>query len=290
MNRIVIIIVLSVALLAMAFLWVNRPRKIIINANLPADFPEMSFSHDSFEDLLNTYVTEDGRIDYTRWHELPQSEAQLESYLAAVARYSPLNAPDRFPDRFAELAYWMYGYNAYVIKAVLERWPIESVTDVKAPIEAIKGQGFFHQQQFSFGGEYLNLLDVENDKIRKVYMDPRVHFILNCASESCPVARPGLPVGEDLDKLLALAAVDFINDPDNVSVDHQNKLVYLSKIFKWYEKDFVNDVRLDGELAGNGIIAYISKYTAPELSTDLAKAQRYKIVFRTYDWSLNSAG
>jgi hypothetical protein len=37
----------------------------------------------------------------------------------------------------------MYGYNAYVIKSVLDHWPLKSVTDVKAPVEAVKELGFF---------------------------------------------------------------------------------------------------------------------------------------------------
>jgi hypothetical protein len=182
----------------------------------------------------------------------------------------------------------MYGYNAYVIRSVLDHWPLESVTDIKAPLEAVKGLGFFYQQRFSFGGEFMSLLDAENDEIRKKYQDPRIHFFLNCASESCPVARPGLPIGEDLDLLLAQAAIDFINDPENVAVDHDNKVIHLSTIFKWYEEDFVNHVRLDGELVGNGLIAYVSRYASDELAGSLTQASDYKVLFREYDWGLNS--
>ena len=134
-------IILLVVVLATAFFWVNRPRRVTIDAALPADFPETTFSHDSFEELLQTYVTADGRVDYELWQRSSLSTAQLNAYLAAVSRYSPDNAPDRFQSRNDTLAYWMYGYNAYVIKSVLNHWPIKSVTDVKAPIEAVKGLG-----------------------------------------------------------------------------------------------------------------------------------------------------
>ena len=72
-----------------------------------------------------------------------QSVQQLNSYLGAVSRFSPDNAPHRFRGRNDELAYWIYAYNAYVIRSVLDHWPLDSVTDVKAPLEAIKGLGFF---------------------------------------------------------------------------------------------------------------------------------------------------
>ena len=274
---------------AAAFLSINRPLRISIDAPLPVEFPQQGFSHASLEELLQIYVTDDGRVDYSRWHEQSTSRSQLNSYLAAVSHYSPDSAPKRFPSRNDELAYWLYSYNAYVIRSVLDHWPLESVTDVKAPLEAIKGLGFFHQQRFSFGGEFLSLLEVENKKIRKEYQDPRIHFVLNCASESCPIARPGVPVGEKLDEFLYQATIEFINDPENVAIDHDNRVIHLSTIFKWYEDDFVNDVRLQGKLVSNGLVAYISRYALDDLSVDVAKASDYKIQFRDYDWGLNSS-
>jgi hypothetical protein len=288
-SSIAILAVLFLALLAITFFWANRPRRVVIDAVLPASFPAESFSHTSFEDLLQTYVAADGRVDYERWHRFPESVRQLNSYLAAVSRFSPDNAPDRFHGRNDELAYWLYGYNAYVIKSVLDHWPLGSVTDVKAPLEVVKGMGFFYQLRYSFGGEFLSLLSVENNKIRKQYKDPRIHFVLNCASESCPVARPGLPIGNDLDELLSLAASDFINEPNNVEIDHDDKVVHLSKIFKWYKDDFVNDVRLGGKPIENGLLTYVGKYAVGDLADDVAKARDYNITFRDYDWSLNSA-
>lgn len=288
-SSITIAVILFLVILATTFFWVNRPRKVIVDADIPPNFPAQGFSHDSFEELLQSYVSADGRVDYERWLQFPASVQQLNSYLAAVSRFSPDSSPLRFSSRSDELAYWMYGYNAYVIKSVLDHWPIKSVTDVKAPMEAKTGLGFFYQLRYSFGGEFLSLLGVENNKIRKQYQDPRIHFFLNCASESCPVARPNLPVGEDLDPLLAQATIDFINDPDNVAVDHEKQLIYLSSIFKWYEDDFVNHVRLDGKLTGNGLIAYVSRYASDDLADSLTQASDYEVQFREYDWGLNSA-
>lgn len=238
---------------------------------------------------MQTHVLSEGDVDYQRWHALAGSVAQLDSYLAAVSQFSPDNDPERFPSRNDELAYWLYGYNAYVIKSVLDHWPIKSVTDVKAPVEAVKGLGFFYQLRFSFGGEYLSLLTVENKKIRQQYKDARIHFVLNCASESCPIARPELPSGDDLEQLLAKATREFINDPANVTVDHANEKVYLSSIFKWYEDDFVNELRTGGKPTGNGLLTYIAQNSSHELANHLTKAGAYKIEFRDYDWGLNSS-
>jgi len=176
-TSIAIGVLLVLALVVATFFWVNRPRRVIIDTPIVAAFPEQGFSHDAFEALLREYVAPAGQVNYDRWHASPDSVSQLDGYLAAVSKYSPDNTPHRFPERNDALAYWMYGYNAYVIKTVLDRWPLSSVTDVKAPIEAVKGMGFFYQLRFSFGGEYLSLLAVENDKIRARYKDARIHFV-----------------------------------------------------------------------------------------------------------------
>ena len=282
-------VLLVLALVAASFFWVNRPRRVIVDVPVVAGFPEQGFSHEAFEELLCDYVTPAGQVDYDRWHASAHSVSQLDGYLAAVSKYSPDNTPDRFPERNDALAYWMYGYNAYVIKAVLDHWPLSSVTDVRAPIEAVKGMEFFYQLRFSFGGQYLSLLAVENDKIRARYKDARIHFVLNCASESCPVARPELPTGGELEELMTRAAGDFVNYPNNVSVDHESRIVFLSSIFKWYKKDFINDLHAKGLPAGRGLVDYVATLATGTLQADLERADGYKVEFRDYDWDLNES-
>ena len=282
---------LTIVIIAVAAgLWANRPRRISVDAPLPTTFPEAGFSHDVFADLLRTYVSQDGQVDYQRWHDTPGSLASLDAYLAAVSAYSPDVTPERFNSRNDELAYWMYGYNAWVIKGVLVNWPLGSVTDVKAPLEAVKGLGFFYQLRFPFGGKYMSLLKVENEKIRERFQDPRIHFVLNCASESCPVARPELPTGDELQRLLETAAAEFVNDVANVRVDHDRRTVVLSTIFKWYKSDFVNHMVARGRPAKRGLLDYLETVASEPLLSDLRKADDYSIEFRDYDWGLNGTG
>lgn len=275
--------------IAASFVLLNRPRRIVIRGSLPEGFPAHGFSHAAFEELLGTYVGPNGRVDYGAWQASPEAVERLNSYLVAVSSISPASAPERFPGENAELAYWMYAYNAYVIKSVIDHWPIESVTDVRAPLEAVKGLGFFYRQRFAFGGRYMSLLAVENRIIRKRYRDPRIHFVLSCASESCPAVRPELPDGDDLEALLTQAAIDFITDPRNVSVNHEAREVILSTIFKWYRKDFANYAQLHGIPAAGDAVDYVRSIAPKSLARELSQAQSYKTVYRDYDWSLNAA-
>ncbi len=286
--RIVIILISVVILVAAGFFWANRPQLIPINAAVPDDFPTDSFSHRGFERLLSNYVDANGYVNYERWHRDAMSIAQLDTYLAAVSAFSPDSSPDRFPSRNDELAYWMYSYNAYVIKSVLSNWPLDSVTDVKAPIEVVKGMGFFYRLRYLFGGRAYSLLAVENEKIRKEYKDPRIHFVLNCGSESCPVIRPELPTGDALDLLLVESAREFVNNPANVQVDHNDQVIYLSAIFKWYEDDYLNWLRANGRRVDKGLLDYVTPIAEGVLTDDLERASGYAIEFRDFDWTVNA--
>jgi len=290
-NKLLLTVIISVAVIGVlvgAFMIANRPQLVTINAPLPAEFPADGFSHALFEALLKQYVDENGEVDYERWHGTDVDLRQLDSYLAAVSQFSPDATPERFAERSDALAYWLYSYNAYVIKSILIHWPLKSVTDVKAPIEARKGLGFFYRLRFLFGGTAYSLYAVENDKIRATYKDPRIHFVLNCASASCPVLRPELPTGDELEQLLQDSTVEFVSDPGNVRVDHERKQVVVSTIFKWFRNDFVNDLRRRGIPVDNGVLDYIADVAPKSLQADLEAAVDYDIEYADYDWAINT--
>jgi len=279
--------VLVVAALLGCILLLNRPRLVTIDAAIPENFTINGFSHEVFEHLLQSYVDDKGDIDYERWRQEQADLRSLDSYLAAVSRFSPESTPDRFLRRSDELAYWLYAYNAYVIKSILDRWPLDSVTNVKAPLEIVKGLGFFYQLRFVFGGKAYSLYAVENDIIRARYRDARIHFVLNCGSESCPALRPELPVAEELEPFLQQAVVDFVSDERNVRIDHEKKEVVLSMIFKWFRKDFINDLRRRGLPSERGLIDYVASVAPEPLRKELAVSADYAIVFNDYDWAVN---
>ncbi len=266
--------------------YVVRPDVSRYSHELPVNFPNDGFSHTSFEELLLEYV-EEGLVNYQRWHDTPKDRRKLKRYLGAVAALSPDNAPQRFANASAQTAYWMYAYNALVIDAILDRWPIESVTDVKAPIEVVQGLGFFYKLKFTLGGEVLSLYELEHQKILARTQDPRVHFVLNCGSGGCPIMRPRLPTGEELEPYLAAAAADFVGDKKNVTFDHQKKILKVSKIFSWYKEDFLNELRRQGQSTGRGIVDYLKLVATGEMSLELERARDYTVEMNEYDWALN---
>ena len=135
-------------------------------ARLPAASP---FSHSQFDEMLQYYVNDDGLV---RDAVLSKNRVQLDAYIDSLARYSPESHPQRFASSAHSLAYWINAYNAYVIKGIVDAYPIASVKD------AFHFSGFFNRQKFIAGGRELTLDDVEKGIIRPDFREPRIHLSL----------------------------------------------------------------------------------------------------------------
>src|SRR4030095_7482406 len=55
----------------------------------------------------------------------------LTRFVALLGAASPDSAPERFPSDEDALAYWINAYNAFVLRAVMEEYPIRSVWKAK---------------------------------------------------------------------------------------------------------------------------------------------------------------
>ena len=137
---------------------------------------QREFDHAPWDRVLKTYVTEKGRVDYAA---LKANPGDLNQYVKQIAERSPVSDPDGFPTRDSQLAYWINAYNALVMKAVVDNWPTKSVRNLG------KLYSFFWGRKFIAGGKEYTLDNIE-DILRKKLAEPRIHFAIVCASNSCP--------------------------------------------------------------------------------------------------------
>ena len=255
--------------------------------NGPIVQPPAVFSHQLLDSLLATRVDDSGRVDYTA---LAREPDLLDGYYRLVAAYSPDSHPALFPDESSRLAYWINAYNAAVLKAVVTYYPIASVSDVKPPTLLFflsDKSGFFYFQKLVFGGESMNLYNLEHDLIRPRFLDPRVHFALNCASGGCPRLPQRAFSAAALEAELDREARVFVNEDRNLRIDHGEKAIFISSIFSWYESDFVDWLRSEHPGEEPSLLAYARRYLAPPKLCDLERASDYELRVIPYDWSLN---
>lgn len=228
-------------------------------------------------EVLSAHVHE-GRVDYEALSESPED---LERVVATFAAVGPSITPLRFRTIEARLAYYLNAYNALVLHAVVENWPIESVRDVHGPVEPERGFGFFWARFFEVDGHWTNLYYLEHDVLRTEFADARIHAALVCASRGCPALQDEPYTEARVDAQLERASHAFCAHAVRV----EDERIVLNPIFEWYREDFERDARR-GEWGDGQLLDYVEHY-APDADIAGARARGARVVFSDYDWSLN---
>ena len=248
-----------------------------------ADFDH---THQAFDRLLKAHVSE-GWVDY------PGIIAEADAFYGYTRMLGTVTEADlRRWSREQKLAYWVNAYNAFTIQAIIERYPIRerSIVGLFFPQNSIlQISGIWSRLRFDAGGRPLTLNDIEHDILRKEFDEPRIHFAIVCASRSCPKLRPEAFRHDVLDNQLHEQAVEFINDPfRGVRWEAASRRLFISKIFKWFKKDFAGT---SDSAYGNPLLDTIMFYIEDTpIREAIAKEEKIRITYLPYDWHLNERG
>lgn len=220
-----------------------------------------------WDQMLHQYVDEHGKVDYQTWQTSTQP---LKDWLYQL---SQLKLND-IPNLDQRLAFWLNLYNALVIDQVLEVYPVTSIRPTVLGIPNwFAFLQFFEKPVYQMDGHFYTLNHIEHKIIRPEFRDPRIHFALVCAAVGCPLLRNQAYQPEQVRSQLEDDAYRFINNPQKVR--YQPPFLYCSKIFQWYQEDFLYH-------------AYsISQYVGAYLSSPVPLTATTPIRYLAYDWNLN---
>ena len=214
--------------------------------------------HDPFNKVLKSSV-QNGKVNYGVIKSHPEFSTYIES----------LKSKPEFNNQEEELAYWINAYNALVIKGILNGG---------SPSTFFGRKSFFKGDQYELAGMNINLDDLERKVIIPIG-EPRIHFAINCASTSCPKLQSHVFTANELDRLLEHTAKEFINDSTRNHFDKKMKIAHISKIFDWFEEDFVKH--------SGSVQKYLAQYVNDAEIAEQLRNETYKIKYLKYDWSLN---
>lgn len=210
-------------------------------------------THSNWNQLLQTYVSSKGVVNYSSWKE---NMAGLNDYITELGN----DSPDKNWSRSEKMAYWMNLYNAATIKLILDNFPVKSIMD-------INNSKPWDKKWIKVGANTYSLNQIENDIIRPRFGDGRIHFAINCAAKSCPPISNKAFTASNVNSSLARLTRNFVNNTafNKISANQ----LELSNIFNWYAKDFGN------------VKTFIGKYTDVAINADA------KVSFIEYNWALN---
>lgn len=212
-----------------------------------------AFDHSIFNELLKKHVSKAGNVNYKGFKS---DSKTLQNYIELLKTQQPTDSWTQND----KLAYWINAYNALTINLILRNYPTKSIKDIKDP---------WDQRLWKLGDKWQNLNDIEHEILRKMN-EPRIHFAIVCASVSCPKLQNEAFTAANLDEQLTNATKEFLADTSKNELSKDN--IKISKIFKWFKKDF--------EKNGN-LIDFLNQYANIEISEKAKKS------YTDYNWNLN---
>lgn len=221
---------------------------------------QKSLSHLQWQQFLDKFVNNDGRVNYAAIIKNPEL---LNNYLISLSNNPP--APDW--NKNEQLAYWINAYNAFTIKLIIDHYPVKSIKDIKS--------GFKSPWDIDFiviKGKNFSLDQIENKILFKEFDDPRIHFTICKAAISSPQLSNMAFIPETLDSQLTQQTQKFINSNEHNYIP-QDDNIDISEIFRIHRKHFVPE--------DQPIIDYINKYSVIKIEKNA------RVGYKKFNWSLN---
>jgi hypothetical protein len=259
------------------------------DAEVIAETPEALF--DAYGEILMAYVREDGLVDYG---SLRRRRLDLRPILMALGELDPNVYHDR-PSQ-EKLAFWINAYNLKMLDIIVGNYPIESswwlrLTWPPNDIRHIKG--IWTDHKFIVMDEEFTLAAVEQRFFRRAFDDPRVYLALTYASQSSPPLADRPYRGADLDRQLDEQVRRFLAGDRGMQIDHRNKVVRLSALFKptWRGKEFVSRYGTDKKFKDRdpptrAVLNFLTGYL-PREDVYFLEVENYALEYLNYDWRLN---
>jgi len=249
-------------------------------------------SYSTYNSLLNEYV-ENASVNYSGFID---SRAEFETFLRTIGSVNENDYESWTQEQ--KLAFWINAYNAFTIKAIIDHYPIKRsfslVGIFYAPSNSIlQIKGVWTKLQFRALDRMVTLDEIEHQILRKEFNEPRIHIAINCASISCPDLSNEAYVAERLEQQLAQASINFVNNPSKgIQIDEQKGKVKLSKIFKWFGEDFIQNyggTKLfnNYSLKENAVLNFTAEYLEAQPVKEYLMNNKLKIGYLGYDWHLN---
>jgi Protein of unknown function, DUF547 len=212
-----------------------------------------NFDHSKWNKILQSCVNNDGKVDYKGF----KADAKnLEIYLNTLSE----NIPKDSWTKAEKLAYWINAYNAFTIKLIIDNYPVKSIKDIKNPWDV---------SFIKLGDKIFTLNYIEHKILRKMN-EPRIHFAIVCASVSCPKLQNIAFESSTIEAQLTNATKEFLADSSRNNLSQNN--IKVSKIFKWFSSDFMQD---------GSLIDFLNQYSEITISKKASKS------YNNYDWNLN---
>lgn len=256
----------------------------VATASLIAAPPQRTDRDAPLDKILDTYV----RDGYVYYLALKIERKPLDEYVQA------LNVPAAQVaawSRNEQLAFWINAYNALVLKTVIDKYPIKSVT-ADYPAKSIRQiPGSFEQITYRVAGQTLTLDAIEKNVIAPMG-DARALIALGRGAIGSGRLRSEVYRADRLDEQLEQAVKEFVSRAAGFKVERDANIVTVSPLFGWRQDAFIASfAQSGGRWADRSPIEQaVMGMAAPKLfagEREFLLQNTFQLKYGAFDWRLN---
>jgi hypothetical protein len=242
--------------------------------------------HRPLDELLELYVR-DGLVYY---RALESDRRRLDTYIAALDG-PQARALASWP-REEQIAFWLNAYNAWVLRTVIDHYPIRGASG-RYPANSLRQiGGTFERAPRRVAGRSLTLDQIETTVIAE-FRDPRLYLALGRGAVGSGRLRSEAFSGASLGSQLDAVAKEFATSGRLLDIDEAQRVVHVSPILSWREKDFIAAYAgaVPARFAGRSdlekaLLAFVDRNLLPH-EREFLERNEFKVEFKPFDWSLN---
>jgi Protein of unknown function, DUF547 len=241
--------------------------------------------HQAFDQLLDLNVR-DGLVYY---RALKSERGRLDRYVAS------LNVPAATYDKWSrdeKLAFWLNGYNALVLKTVIDHYPIKGKA-ADYPSSSIRQiPGAFERTKHRLAGRSLTLDEIEKT-ILPEFKEPRAYLALGRGAVGSGRLRSEAYTASRLSRQLDAVQSEFVAEQQMLKIDRLTGQMSVTPVISWREAEFVAAYDKGAQPpygqrspVERAIIAFVMPHLL-RLEKALVEKNEFQIVFHQFDWRLN---
>jgi hypothetical protein len=241
--------------------------------------------HRPLDQILDVYV----RDGFVYYRALQSERSRFDRYV------SSLNAPAATYagwSREQQMAFWLNAYNAFVLRTVIDHYPIRGKSP-QYPANSIRQiPGAFEKTKHAAAGRSLTLDEIEKE-VLPGFKDPRLYLALGRGAVGSGRLRSEAFSGDRLEQQLDAVAADAMTQKEIVHFERDAGTLSVSPIFSWREAEFVAayDKGASGPFAQRSpieraILAFVQPRLLP-LEKEFVQKNEFRVLFQNFDWRLN---
>lgn len=248
--------------------------------------PAVDSLHRPFDEILDLNV----RDGFVYYNALKSGRARLDRYVNSLGLVSAAEVSGWTRER--QIAFWVNAYNAFVLRTVIDHYPIRGRAG-QYPSGSIRQiPGAFERRPFRAAGREVTLDGIEKEFLAPLG-DARVFLALGRGSVGGGRLHSEAYTGERLEEQLSSVAGETVTRQEIAHVDTGGGLLSVSPIFSWREAEFVaafadksDKVYAERSPLERAVLALLDPHVLFS-EREFLRQNTFRMAFHEFDWRLN---